>query len=121
MMRSIAEQCGVFFVPQLALSIVVVTLVTGYFVAWARRELPAGQRPWDRTLEPLASISCSLGLLGSVVGLCASLGSFRHGIDVDQLTAGLALSYVTTGVGLTVSLFSMFGSYVLNLMNGAKP
>lgn len=117
MMRSIAEQCGVFFVPQLALSIVVVTLVTGYFVAWARRELPAGQRPWDRTLEPLASISVSVGLLGSVVGFCTAFGSFRNGIDVDQLTAGLALSYVTTGVGLCISLLSMFGSYVLSLLN----
>lgn len=116
MMNSIAEQCGVFFVPQMLLSVLAVTLVVGYVIAWLRRELPTGQRPWDRTLEPLASIAVSVGLLGSVVGFVTAFGSFNGGIDVQRLTAGLATAYITTGVGLVTSLVSMAGAYLLSVL-----
>ena len=115
MMWDISRNCGVFFLPQMALSVIAVALVVGYVIAWLRRELPAGAKPWDRTLEPLAGIAVSVGLLGSVVGFVSAFGSFQNGIDVRQLTAGLATAYVTTGVGLVTSLISMFGSYVLGM------
>ena len=86
MMQTIARQCGVFPVPLMVLSTLAVTLVVGYLIGWLRCELPNGQRPWDRTLEPLASIAVSVGLLGSVTGFVTAFGSFNGGIDVQRIS-----------------------------------
>ena len=47
-----------------------------------RRELTRGRMPWVRTLEPLAGISTTLGLLGSVVGF---LIAFATSFGLDAL------------------------------------
>jgi hypothetical protein len=116
MMQQLASVTGIFFLPQLALSVAVVSLVVGYVVASLRGELSGrDDKPWKRTLDPLASVSVSLGLLGSVWSFTKAFGGFQGGIDIDVITAGLGTAYATTGVGLVTSLIASLGSYLLGL------
>jgi len=117
MIRLILHNCGLLAVPQLLLSALTVSLLLGYLVAWRRGEIPAGVRPWESTLEPLAGISTTVGLLGSVMGFIVAFGSFQDGRDVARLTRGLAGAYWTTGVGIVTALIAMGGSYVLTVLN----
>ena len=111
---------GPFWVPQLTISLIVVALIGGYLAAWFRRELRPGATPWARSLDPLAAMACSVGLLGSVVGFVQAFGSFQNGIDVQQLTSGLAVAYYTTGVGIFTSLIATLGCWVLGLLTAQK-
>ena len=120
MLRNLAQNLGVFLWPQLAISLVTVALVVGYLVAWFRRELEPGMTPWVRSLDPLASVACSVGLLGSVVGFIEAFASFQDGIDVRQLTRGLAVAYYTTGVGIFTSLLATLGCWVLGILTGGR-
>jgi hypothetical protein len=113
----ILEKCGPLAGPQLALSGIVVTLLIGYIVALRRGELAPGASPWDRTLEPLAGISTTLGLLGSVLGFIVAFSGFSDGVDVPRLTAGLSTAYWTTGVGIVTALVAAGGAYLLNVLN----
>jgi len=117
MLETIKANCGVFFYPQLLLSVLIVGILVGYLVAWMRRELPSREQPWQRTLDPLSHLAVSIGLLGSVVGFVSAFGSFRNGIDVASLTGGLATAYYTTAFGLIASLVAAFGSYLLGLLH----
>ena len=113
----ILEHCGPFALPQLLLSVVTVALVVAYLTAWRRAELTRGQTPWDRTLLPLAGISTTIGLLGSVAGFIVAFDGFQSGSDVSRLTAGLSGAYWTTGVGIVTSLIASCGAYCLTVLN----
>ncbi len=116
MFEAIFHNCGVFALPQLALSVVTVGLLVAYLLAWARREFPAGEKPWEHTLDPLSGIAVTLGLLGSVVGFIIAFGGFQNGLDVERLTQGLAAAYWTTGIGIVTSLVALLGSYTLGVL-----
>ena len=116
MITGLIQNCGIFFLPQLAISVATVSLVIGYLVALMRHEVPRGQKPWAQTLDPLGSVAVSIGLLGSVVGFISAFGGFQNGIDVKLLTSGLAVAYYTTGVGIFTSLLGSLGSYVLGII-----
>lgn len=117
MIEFVIRGSGVFFVPQLMLSVLVVGLVLGYGIAWLRGELRRDDRAtWERTLDPLAGVAVGVGLLGSVVSFCVAFGSFKHGgFDVERITAGLTTAYTTTAVGLVTSLIASLGSWALNV------
>ena len=116
MLSWVAQLTGVFFIPQLVVSIAVLSLVLGYGVATLRGELTRrDDRPWRRTLDPLASIAVSLGLLGSVWSFTQAFGGFQNGVDIERITAGLGTAYATTGVGLVTSLVAGLGSYLLGI------
>lgn len=117
MIELVIRGSGVFFVPQLMLSVLVVGLVLGYGIAWLRGELRRDDRAtWERTLDPLAGVAVGVGLLGSVVSFCVAFGSFKHGgFDVERITAGLTTAYTTTAVGLVTSLIASLGSWALNV------
>ncbi len=116
MIEFVVRGCGVFFVPQLMLSVLVVALVLGYGIAWLRGELRRDRANWERTLDPLAGVAVGVGLLGSVVSFCVAFGSFKHsGFDVERITAGLTTAYTTTAVGLVTSLIASLGSWALNV------
>lgn len=116
MIEFVVRGCGVFFVPQLMLSVLVVALVLGYGIAWLRGELRPDRANWERTLDPLAGVAVGVGLLGSVVSFCVAFGSFKHsGFDVERITAGLTTAYTTTAVGLVTSLIASLGSWALNV------
>ena len=111
------DNCGILFWPQLLLSIVVVALIVGYFSAWRRKEIPPGHKPWQESIDPLASLAVGIGLFGSIVGFIAAFSGFQHGVDIGALARGLSLAYWTTGVGLVTSLVASTGSYLLNLLS----
>jgi hypothetical protein len=113
----IIEQCGVFAWPQLVLSMLTVGIVAGYLVALRRGEIAPGERPWDRTLEPLAGIATTVGLLGSVAGFIVAFSGFGEQLDVERLTGGLSSAYWTTGVGIVTALFASGGAYALSVLN----
>ena len=117
----ILQNCGPFALPQLAISVLIMTLLVGYLVALKRGEIGPGRVPWTRTVEPLGSISTALGLLGSVVGFVVAFGGFANGMDVQQLTRGLATAYWTTGVGIFSALLASSGSYILTVINSREP
>ena len=121
MIRSIVEGAGAFFWPQMVLSMVALALVIGFLIAWLRREVEPGTRPWNRALEPLAGVAVTVGLLGSVCGFVQSFNGFQSGIDVERVTAGLAVSYMTTLVGLVTSLIATLGCYLLNILAKEGP
>ena len=79
-----------------------------------------GQNPWDRTLESMAGIATTVGLLGSIVGFIVAFGGFHNGLDVQQLTRGLATAYWTTGVGIVTSLVASIGAFGLSVLNRRK-
>ena len=118
--RLILDKCGALALPQLVLSAVTVALLVGYLVALRRREIAPGSRPWDRTLEPLAGISTTVGLLGSVLGFIVAFSGFQNGLDVPRLTQGLSTAYWTTGVGIVTALVATCGSYILSVLNRAR-
>ncbi len=116
MVHTLIKTCGVLFVPQLILNVAAVTLIIGYLLAWRKGEISPGQRPWERSLDPLANIALALGLFGSVVGFIYAFGGFREEVDVKLVTHGLATAYYTTGVGIFTALIATVGSYLLNLL-----
>ena len=86
MMEFVVRSCGVFFVPQLVLSALTVALVLGYTIAWARGELRRDHPTWERTLDPLAGVAVTVGLLGSVVSFCVAFGGFPNaGFEIHCL------------------------------------
>ena len=111
------ERCGILFWPQLGLSFLVVTLIVAYLLAWGRKEVGPGQRPWEDSLDPLANLAVALGLLGSVIGFISAFSGFQEGVDVSALANGLSIAYWTTGVGIATSLVATSGSYILNLLS----
>jgi hypothetical protein len=114
----ILRNCGVFAWPQLLLSTLTVGIVGGYLVAIRRGEIPAGQSPWDRTLEPLAGIATTVGLLGSVAGFIVAFSGFGgESLNIERLTGGLSAAYWTTGVGIVTALFATVGAYALSVLN----
>ena len=117
MANLLMKNCGVLFWPQLLLSIVVVTLIVGYLSACRRKEITLGCRPWQESIDPLASLAVGVGLFGSVVGFIAAFSGFQNGVDVGALARGLSIAYWTTGVGLVTSLIATAGSYILNLLS----
>lgn len=117
MIRLLIERCGFLFWPQLVLSIAVVSMIVGYLFALKRGELTSGQRPWEDSLDPLASMAVALGLFGSVIGFISAFNGFQKGIEVSVLANGLSVAYYTTGVGIATSLIATLGSYFLNLLN----
>lgn len=110
------EKCGVLFWPQLLLSVAVLALIGGYLLAWLRKEIPLGSRPWQDSIDPLANLAVAIGLLGSVMGFISAFGGFQRGVDVGALARGLSIAYWTTGVGLATSLAANIGSYVLTIL-----
>lgn len=117
MVTSLIEKCGILFWFQLAVNMAVVALIVGYLLAWRKNEILPGERPWNEDLEPLANISCSLGLLGSVIGfICGFLNGFQEGIQVDVLCKGLGTAFYTTGVGIFTSLLATMGAYFFNIV-----
>ena len=116
MIRLILDNCGVLAVPQLALSVLTLSVLAGYLVAWRRGELDPRARPRASTLEPLAGISTTVGLLGSVVGFIMAFAGFQDGVDVSRLTRGLSAAYWTTGVGIVTSLVASCGAYLLTVL-----
>jgi len=116
MVQSLIQNTGAFFVPQLILSVITLTLIIGYLIAWRRREISCKEKPWLQSLDPLANVAVAIGLFGSVVGFITAFGGFQKGIDVKVLTHGLATAYYTTGVGIFTSLMATLGSYLLNLL-----
>ena len=120
MAHLLIEKCGTLFWPQILLSIVVLTLIAGYLLAIARREIILGQKPWRESLDPLANLAVAVGLFGSVVGFITAFGGFQKGVDVSELVRGLSIAYWTTGVGIATSLVATLGSYMLNLLSNRK-
>ena len=121
MIRLILDNCGFLAVPQLALSLLTLSVLVGYLVAWRRREIAPGTSPWARTLEPLAGISTTVGLLGSVVGFIMAFAGFQDGVDVSRLTRGLSAAYWTTGVGIVTALVASCGAYLLTVLTAERP
>jgi hypothetical protein len=113
----ILDHCGAFAWPQLVLSTLTVGIVAGYLLAIRRGEVGPGQRPWDRTLEPLAGIATTVGLLGSVAGFIVAFSGFGEQLNVPRLTGGLSSAYWTTGMGIVTALFASGGAYALNVLN----
>ena len=117
MVKLLIMKCGILFWPQLILSIASLTLIIGYLLAWKRNELTLGQRPWEDSLEPLASMAVAVGLFGSVLGFISAFSGFQRGVDVSALAKGLSLAFWTTGVGIATSLIATLGSYILNMLS----
>jgi hypothetical protein len=115
--RLILERCGLLALPQLVLSVLTVSLLLGYLLSLRRGEISPRQRPWARTLEPLAGISTTVGLLGSVVGFIVAFAGFDNGVDVPRLTRGLSTAYWTTGVGIVTALVASAGAYLLDALH----
>ena len=116
MLGSFIDSLGYFVYPQALLSLLTVALVLGYGVAWMRGELRRRHdKPWRRTLEPLAAIAVSIGLLGSVYAFLTAFSGLQGGIDVERITTALALGYATTLVGLTQSIMASVCCYMLGL------
>ena len=114
MIDFVVKSSGVFFLPQLALSVLTVALVTGYVISWARRELRVDDHSWQRVLEPIAGVAVGVGLLGSVVSFCVAFGGVKNGsFDVDRIISGLTTAYTTTAVGLVTGLIASFTSWAL--------
>ena len=117
MIHLILKNCGAFVWLQAPLSIIVVGLLVAYAMAYFRRELLPGEQPWEKTLEPLAGIAVTIGLLGSVYGFIVAFGGFQGGLDVSKIVSGLGAAYWTTGAGIITSLVASLGSYVLSVLN----
>ncbi len=115
--RLLLENCGAFAIPQLVISVLTAGLLAGYLLALRRGEIATGRTPWQKTLEPLAGIATTLGLLGSVVGFIVAFSGFHDGLDVQRLTQGLSIAYWTTGVGVVCSLVATAGAYTLTILN----
>ncbi len=120
MANLLMEKCGILFWPQLLLSIAVWTLIVAYLLAWQRREILAGTKPWKNSLDPLADMAVAVGLFGSVIGFICAFSGFQKGVDVSVLSKGLSIAYWSTGVGLATSLAAALGSYILNLVSAKK-
>jgi len=112
----IISATGVFFVPQLVLSITVFALVAGYLIARIRGELATGEKPWLRTLEPLAEVCAGIGLLGTVSGIVNGLAAG----GTAALSSALGLALYTTGFGMAAALLSMIGCWLLGLQDKGK-
>lgn len=111
------DKCGLLFWPQLALNVAVWTLIIAYLLNLLRGTLMPGHRPWQESLDPLASMAVTLGLFGSVIGFISAFSGFQNGVDVSTLARGLSIAYWTTGIGIVTSLCATLGSYFLNLLS----
>ena len=120
MVSLLVDKCGALFWPQLVLNVAVWTLIIGYLLTWLRGGLLPGQRPWQESLDPLASMAVTLGLFGSVIGFISAFSGFQKGVNVSILARGLSIAYWTTGLGIVTSLSATLGAYVLNLFSGKK-
>ena len=109
------DKCGDFFFPQIAISLLTLAVLLGYVVEWLRGGLRGPDRPWVRSLEPLAGISVTVGMLGSVVGVMRALQISRD--DVQGIAGEIGLAFGTTCVGLTSSLCAIFGAWILGLIH----
>ena len=116
MWQQVQEATGIFFWPQLVLSVAVSTLVAGYFVALVRGELDGADAPWRRTLDPLAAIAVSVGLLGSVYSFARAFQGFEGQFDVAAISTRLGMAYSTTAFGLVTSIVAALGSYLLGVL-----
>jgi len=117
MVSLLVDKCGALFWPQLVLNVAVWTLIIGYLLTWLRRGLLPGQRPWQESLDPLASMALTLGLFGSVIGFISAFSGFQKGVDVGVLARGLSLAYWTTCVGIVTALSANLGAYILNILS----
>ena len=119
MAEFVIRSSGPFFLPQLALSLLTLSLVLAYAVALFRGELKQSEPGWQRTLEPLAGVAVGVGLLGSVVSFCVAFGGFSGvsgAFEVDRIAAGLTMAYTTTAVGLVTALAASFASWTLGVV-----
>ncbi|MEL6330104.1 MAG: MotA/TolQ/ExbB proton channel family protein [Planctomycetota bacterium] len=118
MWQSIQNATGAFFYPQLALSLIVTGLVLGHLISLARGEgRGRTDAPWRRSLDPLAGLAVSLGLLGSVFSFAQAFRGFGGTIDIDLITTQLGVAYSTTAFGLVTSIIAALGSYLLDVIN----
>jgi biopolymer transport protein ExbB/TolQ len=117
MIDRILTNCGPLAWPQLAISLLTVSVLVGYAVALIRGEIARGAQPWRRTLEPLAGIATTLGLLGSVLGFILAFDSLGGSLDVERLARGLSSAYWTTGVGIVTALIATAGNYLLGVVH----
>ena len=107
-----------FFYPQLTLSVAVTALVAAYAVSFVRGEYrKRTDAPWRRTLDPLAGLAVSLGLLGSVYSFARAFHGFGGAIDVEEITSRLGVAYATTAFGLVTSITAALGSYVFGVLS----
>ena len=119
MIDFVIRSSGVFFLPQLALSLLTTALVIAYVTAWLRGELRKDEPAWQRTLEPLAGVAVGVGLLGSVVSFCVAFGGFTGGsgaFEVERIASGLTMAYTTTAVGLVTALTASLASWALGVV-----
>lgn len=116
MWEQVRDATGLFFWPQLVLSIAVTALVAGYGAALLRGELRGADAPWRRTLDPLAGIAVSVGLLGSVYSFARAFQGFEGQLDVAAIASRLGMAYSTTAFGLVTSIIAALGSYVLSVL-----
>lgn len=121
MLDRLMELLGVFFWPQLAISVLTVGVVAAYLLAWLRRQITTGGS-WRRPLDSLGAIAVSVGLLGSVWAFVQAFGNFNGVIDTDRVVTGLGTAYTTTGVGLVTAIIATIGELTLDALVGeAKP
>ncbi len=77
----------------------------------AQAEIPLLKR-FSNSFETITSISPLLGLLGTVLGLIASLASLRIGdIESSQaagVTGGISEALTSTATGLVIAIFTLF-------------
>jgi len=102
--------------PQLGLQVLTMGLVLAYIIAVKRHEIGAGEAPWEKTLGQLSAIATSVGLFGTIVGFIQSFGAFRGTIDVQRVSAGLAVAFYTTGMGMVTALIAIVGQMILGLI-----
>lgn len=120
--EAVRESTGIFFFPQMALSVVVTGILVGYLIELARGSLKGrSDRPWNRTLDPLASMAVSVGLLGSVFSFAQAFSGAGEAIDVPVILGQLGTAYGTTVFGIITSLIAGFGIYGLDLATGNRP
>ena len=116
MIRSLIDGTGAFFWPQLALQVFTAGIVVADLVALKRGEVPAGTAPWEKHLGWLSAFATSIGLFGTVVGFIQSFACFRGSIDVQRVSAGLAVAFWTTFNGMITSMVAMAGEAILGLV-----
>ncbi len=95
--------------------------------SWLRLDQPRGQRLADEViaegargvgaLELFASISTTLGLFGTVIGVSLSFGAISSG-DTETVLTGLSVALYTTVFGLLVHLYCGVFAAFFNFLHG---